>query len=162
MLVEILKSQDIVFGDGMTIIFVIDGAILKQCVNFLSKGVHPTIMSKAFQRAFEKSVEVLTTMAIPIKLKYCDSFVKIVSTSLNSKVVSQYSTLLALLFVDIILNVIDLVKPNIVDLRDIKVLQKFGGSVDDAKIVKGFLFDKKAIHIAGGPIRIENANIDII
>ena len=57
-------------------------------MNLLSKGVHPTIMLEAFHIAFEKAVEVLTAMAIPVELTDCDSLVKSESTSLNSKVVS--------------------------------------------------------------------------
>jgi hypothetical protein len=52
-----------------------------------------------------KVVEVLKTMVVPIKLSDCDSHVKSASTSLNSKVVSEYSTLLAPLVVDVILSV---------------------------------------------------------
>ncbi|GLJ45386.1 hypothetical protein SUGI_0955500 [Cryptomeria japonica] len=162
MLVELSKSQDIVAGDGTTTVVVIAGAILKQCVNLLSKGVHPTIMSEAFHRASEKAVEVLTAMAIPVELTDRDSLVKSASTSLNSKVVSQYSTLLAPLAVDAVLNVVDPAKPDIVDLRDIRVLQKLGGTVDDTEMVKGLVFDKKASHTAGGPTRIENAKIGVI
>lgn len=43
--------------------------------------------------------------------------------------VSQYSSLLAPLAVDAVLNVIDPARPDNVDLRDIKVLKKLGGTV---------------------------------
>jgi chaperonin GroEL (HSP60 family) len=45
------------------------------------------------------------------------------------QVVSQYSSLLAPLAVDAVLNVIDPARPDNVDLRDIKVLKKLGGTV---------------------------------
>lgn len=45
------------------------------------------------------------------------------------QVVSQYSSLLAPLAVDAVLNVRDLDRPDSVDLRDIKVLRKLGGTV---------------------------------
>jgi hypothetical protein len=45
------------------------------------------------------------------------------------QVVSQYSSLLAPLVVDAVLNVHDLDRPDSVDLRDIKVLKKLGGTV---------------------------------
>lgn len=45
------------------------------------------------------------------------------------QVVSQYSSLLAPLAVDAVLNVIDPACPDNVDLRDIKVLKKLGGTV---------------------------------
>jgi hypothetical protein len=45
------------------------------------------------------------------------------------QVVSQYSSLLAPMAVDAVLNVIDPGRPNSVDLKDIKVLKKLGGTV---------------------------------
>ena len=59
-----------------------------------------------------------------------DSLVKSASTALNSKVVSQYSTVLAPLAVDAVLSVVDPAKPEIVDLRDIKIVKKLGETVD--------------------------------
>jgi len=76
--------------------------------------------------------------------------------------VSQYSSLLAPLAVNAVLNVRDLDRPDSVDLRDIKVLRKLGGTVDDTELVKGLVFDHKASHTAGGPTRIENAKIGLI
>lgn len=162
MLVELSKSQDIVAGDGTTTVVVIAGALLKQCLVLLSKGVHPTLISEALHKASEKAVEVLTAMAIPLELSDRDSLLKSASTSLNSKVVSQYSSLLAPLAVDSVLNVVDPSRPDIVDLRDIKVIKKLGGTVDDTEMVKGLVFDKKASHAAGGPTRVENAKIAVI
>ncbi len=39
-------------------VVVLAGALLKQCLNLLSKGLHPTIISEAFHKASEKAVEV--------------------------------------------------------------------------------------------------------
>lgn len=38
------------------------GALLKQCLNLLSKGVHPTTISEALHKASEKAVEVSSHM----------------------------------------------------------------------------------------------------
>ncbi|KAH9545897.1 hypothetical protein CY35_12G070300 [Sphagnum magellanicum] len=162
MLVELSKSQDIVAGDGTTTVVVLAGALLKQCLNLLGKGLHPTIISEAFHKASEKAVEVLTAMAIPVELSDHEALVKSASTSLNSKVVSQYSSLLAPMAVDAVLNVIDPARPNSVDLKDIKVLKKLGGTVDDTEMINGLVFDNKASHLAGGPTRVENAKIGLI
>ncbi|XP_024361293.1 T-complex protein 1 subunit delta [Physcomitrium patens] len=162
MLVELSKSQDIVAGDGTTTVVVLAGALLKECLGLLGKGVHPTTISEALHKASEKAVEVVKSMAIPVELTDQDQLVKIASTSLNSKVVSQYSSLLAPLAVDAVLNVRDLDRPDSVDLRDIKVLRKLGGTVDDTELVKGLVFDHKASHTAGGPTRVENAKIGLI
>ncbi|XP_074274793.1 T-complex protein 1 subunit delta [Silene latifolia] len=162
MLVQLSKSQDSVAGDGTTTVVVIAGALLKQCSALLSKGIHPTVISDALYKVSVKSVEVLTAMAVPLELSDNDSLVKSASTSLNSKVVSQYSTLLAPLAVDAVLSVVDPAKPDMVDLRDIKIVKRLGGTVDDTELVKGLVFDKKVSHSAGGPTRMENAKIGVI
>ncbi|XP_047327011.1 T-complex protein 1 subunit delta-like [Impatiens glandulifera] len=162
MLVELSKSQDIVAGDGTTTVVVIAGALLKQCLVLLNTGIHPTVISDSLHKVSVKAVEILTAMAVPVELSDRDSLVKSASTSLNSKVVSQYSTLLAPLAVDSVLSVVDPAKPDLVDLRDVKIVKKLGGTVDDTQLVKGLVFDKKVSHAAGGPTRVENAKIAVI
>ena len=63
--------------------------------------------------------------------------------------VSQYSIFLAPLAVDAVLSVVDSEKSDMVDLRDIKIVKKLGGTVDDTELVKGLVFDKKVSHVAG-------------
>ncbi|KAG5111863.1 hypothetical protein JHK82_035132 [Glycine max] len=142
------------------------GALLEQCLLLLSHGIHPTVVSDALHKAAVKAVDVLTAMAVPVELSDRDSLVKSASTSLNSKVVSQYSTLLAPLAVDAVLSVINAAKPDMVDLRDVKIVKKLGGTVggtvDDTELMKGLVFDKKVSHAAGGPTRMENAKIAVI
>ena len=48
------------------------------------------------------------------------------------------------------------------DLKDIKVVTKLGGTVDDSELVEGMVFDHKAAKTAGGPTRVENAKIALI
>ncbi|CAN0862926.1 T-complex protein 1 subunit delta [Linum grandiflorum] len=162
MLVELSKSQDSAAGDGTTTVVVIAGALLKQCLLLLSSGIHPTVISDSLHKASVKAVDVLTAMAVPVELSDRDSLVKSASTSLNSKVVSQYSTLLAPLAVDAVLTVVDPEKPSMVDLKDIKIVKKLGGTVDDTEMVKGLVFDKKVSHASGGLTRVENAKIAVI
>ncbi|XP_075505075.1 T-complex protein 1 subunit delta [Primulina tabacum] len=161
-LVELSKSQDVVAGDGTTTVVVIAGSLLKSSLSLLTSGIHPTVISDALNKASIKAVEILSAMAVPIELTDRDSLVKSASTSLNSKVVSQYSTLLAPLAVDAVLFVVDPEKPDLVDLRDIKIVKKLGGTVDDTELVKGLVFDKKVSHAAGGLTRVENAKIGVI
>jgi T-complex protein 1 subunit delta len=51
---------------------------------------------------------------------------------------------------------------NSLDLKDIKVVTKLGGTVDDSELVDGMVFDHKAAKTAGGPTRVENARIALI
>lgn len=39
-------------------VVILAGALLKECLGLLAKGIHPTIISDALHRAADKSVEV--------------------------------------------------------------------------------------------------------
>ena len=162
MLVELSRSQDAAAGDGTTTVVVLAGALLGACQSLLSRGIHPTTISDAIHKSCGKAIEILQSMSVPLELSDRESLVKSAATSLNSKVVSQYSSLLAPLAVDAVLSVVDPARPDLVDLRDIKIVKKLGGTVDDTELVKGLVFDKKVSHSAGGPSRVENAKIGVI
>lgn len=65
--------------------------------------------------------------------------------------------------VDAVLRIVDKVNDTNVDLRDILVSKKLGGTVDDSELIDGLVFvDKKVSHFAGGPSRIQNAKIGLV
>jgi T-complex protein 1 subunit delta len=120
------KAQDIEAGDGTTTVVIVAGALLDAASKLLAKGIHPTIISEAFQKAALKSKEILQKISIPVKLTDRQSLLQSATTSLNSKVVSQHSSLLAPIAVDAVMKVIDPTVATNVDLRDIKMLKKLG------------------------------------
>lgn len=161
MLVELSKAQDIEAGDGTTSVVVIAGSLLEAASRLLAKGIHATTISESFQKAAANSVEILTQMAIPLDLNDRESLLKSATTALNSKVVSQYSHLLAPMAVDCVMKVIDPATDTNVDLRDIKVIKKLGGTVEDIELIDGLVFDQKTAG-SGGPHRVEKAKIGLI
>eukprot|EP00301_Raphidiophrys_heterophryoidea_P018741 c3746_g1_i2.p1 GENE.c3746_g1_i2~~c3746_g1_i2.p1 ORF type:complete len:540 (+),score=136.49 c3746_g1_i2:1-1620(+) len=162
MLVELSHAQDVEAGDGTTSVVVIAGSLLGACLNLLNRGVHPTRISEAFQKARDKADEVLRGMATPINLADRDSLVNSAITSLASKVISQNSSLLAPMAVDAVLKVIDAATASNVDLNDIKVLKKIGGTIDDSELVEGMVFTQGVAKAAGGPTSISNAKIALV
>ena len=54
-------------------------------------------------------------------------------------IVSQNSHLLAPIAVDAVLKVIDPATATNVDLRDIKIVTKIGGTVDDTELIEGLV-----------------------
>lgn len=101
-------------------------------------------------------------MSMPLDLTNREEMVKAASTSLNSKVISNNASLLAPLAVDAILSVIDPATATNVDLRDIAVVKKLGGTIDDTELVQGLVFTQKIAHSAGGPTRVKDAKIGLI
>ena len=105
-MVELSKAQDVEAGDGTTSVVVIAGSLMEAAQKLLENGIHPTVISEAFQKASMKSVEIVTSMATPVTRDERQSLLMSATTSLDSKVVSQNSALLAPLAVDAVLRVI--------------------------------------------------------
>jgi len=138
------------------------GALLTAAEQLLEKGIHPTVVSDAFLDAAAKSTEILRNVAIPVDLSDREQIIKSAVTSLNSKVVSDNSGLLAPLAVDAVLSVVDEKIDETADLNNIKVVKKLGGTIEDTELVHGLVFDSHASHAAGGPTRIVGAKIGLI
>ena len=90
------------------------------------------------------------------------SLLKIATTSMQSKLISEDSTLLSKIVVDSILSIATKKGDAYsVDLENIKVEKKSGASIDDTQIIKGIVLDKEIVH-SGMPTKIENAKIALL
>ena len=105
---------------------------MKAAESLLDKGIHPNIISEGFQQALEFSLNVIKDqLSIPVKISDRESLIECVNTSLSSKVVSSYSELFSELAVNCIMRVIDPETAENVDLTDIRIVKKLGGTIDD-------------------------------
>lgn len=163
MLVELSQSQDIQAGDGTTTVVVLAGALLEACASLLSKGIHPTQIASSFIAAADKACEFLRDISKPVALSDRESLLQAVETCLSSKVVAENSDLLAPIAVDSVLGLLsDARDETNVDLRDIRMVQQAGGTVDDTELVEGLVLTKGAAKSAGGPSSMKNAKIGLI
>ncbi|XP_068632486.1 T-complex protein 1 subunit delta [Battus philenor] len=164
MLVELSRAQDIEAGDGTTSVVVIAGALLDAAEKLLQKGIHPTVISDGFQKALQMSLQVVESMSTPVDLSNEDALLKAAATSLNSKVVSQHSSILAPIAVQAICAVMDPIPGGVgarVDLRDVKVIERIGGTVEDTELVQGLIIPHRSANV-NGPHRIEKAKVGLI
>ncbi|KAJ9102532.1 T-complex protein 1 subunit delta [Naganishia friedmannii] len=161
MLVELSAAQDIEAGDGTTSVVVLAGSLLAAAEKILSLGIHPTIIAQSFQKAAVKAVEYLTELSYPVDLNDKENLLRAASTSLNSKIVSQYSSVLAPIAVAAVTRLVDSDSSN-VDLRDIRIVKKVGGTIDDTELVEGLALNQHVLVNAGGPTRMEKAKIGLI
>ena len=84
------------------------------------------------------------------------------STSLNSKVVSQYSSTLAPLAVQAVMRIKDNYKEDgNVDLRDIKIVKKLGGTLEDTELINGLCLPHRFVNDIGTK-KVEKAKIGLI
>lgn len=162
MLVDLSAAQDVEAGDGTTSVVVIAGSLLGAADRLLAKGIHPTIISESFQRAAAAAVKILHGMAQPIQLSDRKTLLQAASTSLSSKIVSQHSSLLGPMAVDAVLKTIDPKTAENVDLRNIRIIKKVGGTIDDSEMIDGLVLNQPVIKGSGGPTRIEKARIGLI
>ena len=118
--------------------------------------------SEAFQEAAKDAIEILEReMEIPIDLSDNEALVRVASTALNSKVVSQYSSLLAPIAVQAVMKVKDNYAANNVDLKDIKIVRKLGGTLDDTELIDGLCLAHRFLNDFGSK-KVEKAKIGLI
>ena len=162
MLVELSKAQDVEAGDGTTSVVVLAGSLLDAAAKLLLKGIHATTISECFQEAARAAVQILEReLEIPVDLQDTESLVRVAATSLNSKVVAQYSNLLAPMAVTAVLKIKDNYKEANCDLKDIKVVRKLGGTLDDTQLIEGLCLAHKFCNDFGGR-KVEKARVGLI
>jgi T-complex protein 1 subunit delta len=160
-LVDLAKSQDISAGDGTTTVTIICGSLLKKCVDILDKGIHPMTISESFEKASRSAIDIIEkTMGIPVNLDDHQTLIKAANTSLGSKMVSNCCLHLSSVAVKCIMKILNPKLPQEIDLHDVKVVKKLGGTVNDTEIVDGLILEHKISHkISGAPKRVDNAKI---
>ncbi len=162
MMVEISKATDNEVGDGTTSVVVLAGALIEKAEELISKDVHPTVIVDGYRKSAVKSIEVLNNIAQKIVGNEKEQLTKIAKTSMQTKLVSKDADELAQLVVNAALQVSEKTDSGYkVDIDDVKVEKKAGGSLRDTKLIKGIVLDKEVVH-GGMPKRIEKARIALI
>jgi thermosome len=162
MMVEIAKAVDNEVGDGTTSSVVFGGALLAKAEELLDKDVHATVIIEGYQAAAEKALSLLSELAKTVDPHEREILLKISKTSMESKLISEDSDMLSKLVVDAILQVVEKqAESNKVDLDNIKVEKKAGGSIRSTSLIKGIVLDKEVVH-SGMPTKIEKAKIALV
>ena len=162
MMVEISKTVDNEVGDGTTSSVVFGGALLSKAEELLKKDVHSSTIVEGYQNAAEKTLEIYSELSKKITADDKESLLKIATTSMQSKLISEDSDILSKIVVDAILSIATKKGDNYtIDLENIKVEKKAGGSIQDTQIVKGIVLDKEIVH-SGMPTKIEKARIALV
>ena len=162
MMVEVAKAQDEECGDGTTTAVVLTGELLKVAGEMLEKNIHPTIISRGFKMASDKAVEILNSIAKPIKKDDTETLRNIAITAMASKGASAAKEMLA----DLVVKAVRMVAEEIdgktfVDLDNIQITKKQGGSISDTQVIEGIILDKERVH-EGMPKIVKNAKIALV
>jgi len=162
MMVEVAKATDSEVGDGTTSAVVLAGALLEKAEALIDDEIHPVIIADGYKKASKKAMEFLSEITISVEPKDKEILEKIANTSMQTKLVSIEATDLAKLVVDAVLKVIEEKNGTFkVNLDNIKIEKKAGGSISDSELISGIILDKEIVH-SGMPRRIENAKIALI
>ena len=164
MVVEVAKSVDNEVGDGTTSSVIFTGSLLEKAEELIDKNVHPSVIVDGYTAASIEALKVLDKIAIKVKTDDRDLLAKIANTSMYSKLVSEDSPVLSKIVVDATQMIAELnekTKTLKVDLDNIKVEKKAGGSMQETSLIKGIVLDKEVVH-GGMPKRIEKAKIALI
>jgi thermosome len=162
MIVEVAKSQDEECGDGTTTAVILTGELLKTASELLEQNIHPTVICTGYKLASEKAIEVLNKIAIPIKPGDKKTLKNIAMTSMASKGAAGSKDLLADIVVESTTSVAETINgKTFVDLDNIQIQKKQGGSIEDTEIIKGIILDKERVH-DGMPKQVKNAKIALV
>jgi archaeal chaperonin len=162
MLVEVAKTQDQEAGDGTTTAVILAGELLKRAETLIEQNIHPTIISQGYRLAAQKALEVLNGISEPVKIDDPETLKRVAVTSMSSKSVSFNRDMLA----DIAVKAVQAVaekheKGYTVDLDDIQIVKKQGGSITDSQLIEGVIVDKEKVH-SGMPQRVESPKIALL
>ncbi len=162
MMVEVAKAQDAEVGDGTTSVVVLAGELLNNAEKLIDRDVHPTVIIEGYKKALDKAIEILREIAKKVDPNDDELLKKVAKTSMNSKLVAAYKDYLADIAVTAVKHIIQKTDGGVkIDLDDIKIEKKPGGSIKDTVFVRGIVLDKEVVH-SGMPKRVENAKIALI
>ena len=162
MMIEISKTIDTEVGDGTTSSVIFAGTLLAKAEELLKKDVHSSVIIEGFQAASEKALEVLAEISKKVTADDRETLLKIASTSMESKLISEDSEPLSKIVVDSIMSITETRdNKSSIDLDNLKVEKKAGGSIQDTALIKGIVLDKEVVH-SGMPTKIQQAKIALL
>ena len=161
MIIEVAKTQEQHCYDGTTSAVVLSGELLKRSEDLIEQNVHPTVICEGFRLAAERAVELLGNHGIAT---HNDDAVltEVAKTALTGKSAGAVKSFMADICVRSV-NAVGVIEgeERMVDLSDIKVEKRQGGSIKDSTLIDGILLDKERVH-AGMPRSVTDAHIALV
>ena len=169
MIVEVAKTQDQQCGDGTTTAVVLAGELLKRSESLLEQDVHPTVITRGFQLAVQEAQRLLET-EIGTQVKPEDEAVLVdcARTAMGSKGVYGSRDELAKIAVQAVKKIAEQRGgKTVVDVDQIKVEKRHGGTIADTQLIEGIILDKERGHprmpveVSGAKIALLNSALEI-
>ena len=162
MMVEVAQTQEEEVGDGTTTAVVLAGELLKQAEDLLDQEIHPTVITRGYRMARQRSTEVLDHISEEVSLADEDTLQKVAMTSMTGKSAEASRDYLAEIAVKAVRQVAEEKDDHILIDKDmVKVEKKEGGTIDETELVQGVILDKEKVH-GGMPSTVEDARIALL
>ena len=147
MVVEVAKTQDEECGDGTTTAVVLAGELLKRSENLIAQKVHPTVIVNGFRLASNKAIKILEELAMKVDPDDLDMLKDIALTAMSGKAIGEAKNHLADIAVKAVRPIAEETDGKWrVDIDNIKVEKKHGGSILDTELIDGVILDKERVH----------------
>ena len=170
MMVEIAKTQESEVGDGTTTAVMLAGKLLENAEKLLDKKIHPTVITKGYRMAADKSQQILNQLALKITSGDEEILKQVAMTAMTGKGAEDAKEK----FAEIIVRAVKQIENNgKIDIGDIKIEKAKGDGIDDTELISGIVFDKEKIShdmpslvrdakiaLVDFPIEIKNPEID--
>ena len=159
---KLSKTQDIEVGDGTTSVVVVAGELLSKAEELLNNDIHPTKIIDGYLLAFEKSLEILNSLAISVDPNNKEEVLKVAKTTIATKSIAPYSDHFANIAYDAIRAIMHEENgKKKIPIDDIKIEKKEGGTLTDTELIYGIVLDKEIVHHRM-PRKVEEAKIALI
>lgn len=151
-------AQDAEVGDGTTSVVLLAAEILKEVKIFIEDGLHSRIIIKGLRDACNMAINNIKRIAVSQEgSAFRNLLEKCARTALNSKLIAIQKHLFAPMIVD----AVQLLDPDLCDIKLVGIKKVTGGSVTESELVQGVAF-KRTFYYAGfeqQPKHISNPKI---
>ncbi|XP_014479931.1 PREDICTED: T-complex protein 1 subunit zeta [Dinoponera quadriceps] len=148
-------AQDDMSGDGTTSTVLVIGELLKQADLYICEGLHPRVITEGFDLARAKTLEVLSSLKIPIEPTK-QNLMNIAMTSLRTKLHRTVADKLTEICVDAVLAIQQ--PDQEIDLHMVELMEMQHRTAVDTTLIRGIVTDHGSRH-PDMPKRLENAYI---
>ena len=161
MMVEVAKTQDDEVGDGTTTAVILAGGLLEKAEKLLDDDIHPTLIVKGYRLAAIKAKDLYQNISENVSIKDNQILKQIALTSMTGKSAESSEEISDLVVKAITQIAVQNENQTEIDLDDIKVEKKVGGSLGESELIQGIVIDKEVVH-SGMPKKVDNAKIALI
>ncbi|RBI58734.1 thermosome subunit [halophilic archaeon] len=155
MIIEVAETQEDEAGDGTTTAVAIAGELLNNAEDLLDQDVHPTAITKGFQRASEMAREEIDDIARSVDPSDEDLLRQVAETSMTGKGAELNKEALAALVVNAVQQV---TVDGTVDLDHINIESQTGRTASDSELLTGGVIDDDPVH-ESMPASVDDAHV---